>query len=76
MPSIKIVLMLSAIVLSVYLVDNCAGNPYPSIGKGKSKRLGNFCLLLLFNFVSDFVWKFSMKSFHVMTVMKACGKFE
>lgn len=55
MPSIKIVLMLSAIVLSVYLVDNCAGNPYPSIGKGKSKRLGNFCLLLLFSIVSDFV---------------------
>lgn len=61
MPSIKAVLLLSAIVLSVYLVDNCAGNPYPSIGKGKSKRLGNLCLLLLFVIVSDFVNNFAEK---------------
>lgn len=42
MPSMKVLLMLSAIVFAVYFVDSSAGNPYPSIGsKGKSKRLGN-----------------------------------
>lgn len=48
MPSMKVVLMLSAIMLAICFVDNCAGNPYPSIGnKGKTKRLGN-CAFLLF----------------------------
>lgn len=47
MPSMKAILMLSAIMLAIYFVDNCAGNPYPSIGNGKTKRLGN-CAFLLF----------------------------
>lgn len=42
MPSMRVLLMLTAVVLTVYFTENCAGNPYPSIGKakGKSKRLG------------------------------------
>lgn len=52
MPSMKVILLLSAIMLSVYFIDNCAGNPYPSIGnqKGKSKRLGN-CAFFIIIFV-------------------------
>lgn len=51
MPSMKVILMLAAIVFAVYFVDNSAGNPYPSIGsnKGKSKRLGN-CAFLVYEF--------------------------
>ncbi|CRL02231.1 CLUMA_CG015134, isoform A [Clunio marinus] len=31
MPSMKIMLLLSAIVLTLYFIENTAGNPYPSI---------------------------------------------
>jgi hypothetical protein len=53
MPSLKIVFVMSAMILAVYLIDDCVGSPYPgpypSIGtsKGKSKKIGN-CALLIF----------------------------
>lgn len=53
MPSVKVILMLSAIVMTVYFVDNIAASPYPSIGtssKGKTKRLGN-CAYYYFDFL-------------------------
>lgn len=46
----KVILMLSAIVLAVYFIDNSAASPYPSIGKGKSKRLGKCAFLLMICF--------------------------
>lgn len=53
MPSAKVILMLSAIVMAIYFVDNSAASPYPSIGnknpKGKTKRLGN-CAFFFYNF--------------------------
>lgn len=51
MPSMKVILLLSAIMLTVYFVDNSAGNPYPSIGKGKTKRLGNCAFIFLIIFL-------------------------
>lgn len=52
MPSVKVILMLSAIVMTIYFVDNSAASPYPSIGnpKGKTKRLGN-CAFFFYNFL-------------------------
>ena len=60
MPSMKAILLLSAIMMTVYFVDNCAGNPYPSIGNqnGKSKRLGNCAFLFIIFVIRE-------KTFHV-----------
>lgn len=46
----KVILLMSAIMLAVYFVDNIAASPYPSIGKGKSKRLGK-CAFYLISFL-------------------------
>lgn len=50
----KVILLVSAIMLAVYFVDNIAASPYPSIGKGKSKRLGKcaFYLMISSEFLS------------------------
>lgn len=67
MPSVKVILMLSAIVMAVYFVDNSAASPYPSIGnnpKGKTKRLGN-CAFFSYNFP---VFCYMLKRKYSMTV--------
>lgn len=60
MPSVKVILMLSAIVMTICFVDNSAASPYPSIGnsKGKTKRLGNCAFFVNYNF-PQFMRKFS-----------------
>lgn len=57
----KVVLLMSVIMLAAYFVDNCAGNPYPSIGnqKGKSKRLGNCAFITLLFLQESLLRKFS-----------------
>lgn len=53
MPSMKVILLLSAILLTVYFVDNSAGSPYPSIGKGKTKNaFGNCAFFIIISFSS------------------------
>ena len=47
-PSMKKILLIFSIVLVLSLIDFTAGSPYPSIGKGKTKRLGNFYFLKLY----------------------------
>jgi hypothetical protein len=65
MPSAKVILMLSAVVLAIYFVDNSVGSPYPSIGnpKGKTKRLGNCAFFSLIIFRVSEKWKLSSRLF-------------
>lgn len=59
MPSMKIILLLSAVVMMVYFVDNSAASPYPTIGTGnsKKKRLGNCAFVFIIFFSSVYVMK-------------------
>lgn len=71
MPSVKVILMLSAIVMTIYFVDNSAASPYPSIGnpKGKANRLGNcaFSFIISSNFLRR---KYSVRLFIVLKTKK------
>lgn len=56
-PSMKKILIISSFVLVLSLIDFTAGSPYPSIGKGKTKRLGKFFFQKLFIlFVPVLLW--------------------
>lgn len=55
MASVKVFVVLSALVLTICLIEMSAGSPFasPSVGKhnkGKNKKLGNifFCSLILY----------------------------
>lgn len=52
MPKIQSILIISIVVLVVVINYTADGSPfaspYASIGRGKTKRLGNFCFSLFF----------------------------